>query len=558
MPECRGCQSSFKTEQGLIRHLSMKVFCQGIMGLSVPRMHPAPLKLPLDPLARPSKHKNKKRPAPPQLVHSLKSPPPYQSKKQKAPSNTLATEKQPAATMNSHDMHRLLSGMLVDQSLRYEELQHNAGLPDHDSDAEVEGRFVIGQPYNWEAEVESDAEDDPNLAFQTHHTARVDRFDGSFTHAEQLSIRLLAIMRRIGAPNAAYGEIMAIMSDALLHSPFLTSTFHDRSLSLNHLAQRFSMQPLFPTVEKIVSPDGRQYPLVIHRAKEMVQSLLNSALMEDDDNLLFPDLTNPLAPPPPVVTTLADIDTGRIYRRAYDCLCRGHPNHVICGIIMYIDKLAVDRHGHLSLEPVYFTLSLFNQKTRNKPQAWRPLGYIPNIGLMSKAESRHSMTSSQKVQFYHDILGRIIAPLIQLQQADPMPFPLLYRGQQYDLKLKFPLLAVLGDTESHDRLCGRYNMRGVTVARLCRHCDTPTLQTANVDYPWGHILPAEIAALLAAGDFTGLKNISQHPIRNAFYNGVCLGGNHRGIHGMTPAEPLHLLELGLFKYAIEGFCVALG
>ena len=27
---------------------------------------------------------------------------------------------------------------------------------------------------------------------------------------------------------------------------------------------------------------------------------------------------------------------------------------------------------------------------------------------------------------------------------------------------------------------------------------------------------------------------------------------------MSPAEPLHLLELGLFKYTIEGFCVALG
>ena len=27
---------------------------------------------------------------------------------------------------------------------------------------------------------------------------------------------------------------------------------------------------------------------------------------------------------------------------------------------------------------------------------------------------------------------------------------------------------------------------------------------------------------------------------------------------MTLAEPLHLLELGLFKYTIEGFCVNLG
>ncbi len=83
-------------------------------------------------------------------------------------------------------------------------------------------------------------------------------------------------------------------------------------------------------------------------------------------------------------------------------------------------------------------------------------------------------------------------------------------------------------------------------------------QLATVDYLWGHILPEEIEALYSAGDFTGLKNISQHPIRNAFYDGVCLGGNRRGVHGMTPAEPLHLLELGLFKYTIEGFCVALG
>jgi hypothetical protein len=94
----------------------------------------------------------------------------------------------------------------------------------------------------------------------------------------------------------------------------------------------------------------------------------------------------------------------------------------MCGIILYIDKLAVDHHGHLSLEPVYFMMSLFNQKTHNKPQAWCPFSHIPNIDLMSKAKNRHSMTSIQKVQLYHDIIGHILDPLIQLQQADAMPF----------------------------------------------------------------------------------------------------------------------------------------
>ncbi len=236
--------------------------------------------------------------------------------------------------------------------------------------------------------------------------------------------------------------------------------------------------------------------------------------MEDDSNLLFPDLNDPLAPPPLTVNTLADIDTGRIYRGAYDLLCRGRPNHVLCGIILYIDKLAVDCHGHLSLEPIYFPLSIFNQKTRNKPEACRPLGYIPNLGLQSKAENRHSMLSSQKVQLYHDILSRILLSLVQVQQADPMPFHLSYHNREYDVLLKFPLLAILGDTESHDRLCGRYNMCGVNTARLCHHCNTPTPKTATVDFLWRHSLPEDIEALVAAGDFQGLKNISQHLIWN--------------------------------------------
>jgi hypothetical protein len=70
-----------------------------------------------------------------------------------------------------------------------------------------------------------------------------------------------------------------------------------------------------------------------------------------------------------VVQNIADIDTGNVYRTAYRNLCT-HPNQVIFGIICYIDKLATDRHGHLSLEPVYFTLSNFNKK----PEIDRRLG----------------------------------------------------------------------------------------------------------------------------------------------------------------------------------------
>jgi hypothetical protein len=487
--KCLGCNGIFKTETGLIRHLSSKLYCQNAMGMSIPATQPPKQTLTLDhpPIKT---NANKKRPAAPQLSHGLVPPPSSKGRTSSHPFSTiegpielsqnLQGSQQRLPSMDSHALHSMLTGILTDKALQYNQLVQTryphaeSGLedptqfPSEDGDLSegaAEDQEEINNPFA------NDIFDVPHTGntetvFHETNNAFADRFDGAFSQGEKLCVRLLAILRRIGAPNYVYGEIMDIMDDALRHNVTLTSTFRDRTLALNHLAQRFSMQPLFPKVDSIASPDGRVFPLITHRAKSMIQSLLTSPLMEDDNNLLFPNLADPLAPPPDLVNTLADIDTGRSYRNAYNLLCRGRPRHILCGIILYIDKLAVDRHGHLSLEPVYFTLSIFNQKTRNKPEAWRPLGYIPNLSLQSKAESRHSMLSSQKVQLYHDILGRILHPLCQVQQDAPMPFHLSYRDQQFDVLLKFPLLAILGDTESHDRL----STRQLPVHGMARRC----------------------------------------------------------------------------------------
>ncbi len=94
------------------------------------------------------------------------------------------------------------------------------------------------------------------------------------------------------------------------------------------------------------------------------------------------------------------------------------------------------------------------------------MGYIPNIGLTSKAESTHAMKSLAKVQLFHDILSQTFGSLAQLQgKQDGLPYQFFHPGKVYNALLLFPLLAVLGDTESHDRLCGRYNSRGTGVAQ---------------------------------------------------------------------------------------------
>jgi hypothetical protein len=406
----------------------------------------------------------------------------------------------------------------------------------------------VGEDVHMEPSLDNDEDNDQPFR---------DKGDGNYSAVERLSIRLLRILRDIGAPFDTYGTIMEMVSDAVREKVFITTTYRSRDNAIQHFSDRYELSTLYPSFKSQPSPDGRVYPVVVHDAKAMIESLLYSPLMDNKDNLLFPNPSNPLEGPSPFSDVLADVDTGNAYRRAHRLLCT-EPHHLLCGIILYIDKIATDRHGHLSLEPVYFTLTMFNRKTRNQPQAWRPLGYIPNLGLQSKAESAHALKKEQKIKLYHDVLRKILASLGQLQADGGLPFCLHYCGQDYNVLLKLPILFIVGDTEGHDRLCGRYNSRAHGVARLCRHCTTPTLQTSNLEYPWTRIVPQDIISLVDAEDHGGLKAMSQHYVRNAFYEGICLGGHPNGIHGITPGEPLHVVDLGNFKGANEGFIENLG
>jgi hypothetical protein len=145
----------------------------------------------------------------------------------------------------------------------------------------------------------------------------VDRGDGCFTTEELLSIRLLSLMRDIGAPLKTYGKIVSLFKDAITDRVALTTTFRHRHTAIKHFSQRFGMKGLYPTVLTQTSPiNNRYYPVPVHNAQAMIESLLYSSLAQDESNLLFPNPDNPMDPPPDEVTMIADIDTGRSYRNA--------------------------------------------------------------------------------------------------------------------------------------------------------------------------------------------------------------------------------------------------
>jgi hypothetical protein len=69
---------------------------------------------------------------------------------------------------------------------------------------------------------------------------------------------------------------------------------------------------------------------------------------------------------------------------------------------------------------------------------------------------------------------------------------------------------------------------------------------------------SEIRKLVERADFGGLQAISQHYLRNAFYDVRFSLGNDWGIHGACPVEILHSLYLGIFKYIRDIFFAELG
>jgi hypothetical protein len=136
-----------------------------------------------------------------------------------------------------------------------------------------------------------DVDDEHNLLQFT------DRLRGQHTAKAIMSLKLLKLLRLTGAPHYAYTSIMDIFADALA-SKIVTAgaTFRQHDTAIKHFAKRFRLEKLYPTT-LTKHMNGCSYPVVLHDAEAMVQSLLKSSLMVEE-NMLFPDMDNPLPPHP--------------------------------------------------------------------------------------------------------------------------------------------------------------------------------------------------------------------------------------------------------------------
>jgi hypothetical protein len=236
------------------------------------------------------------------------------------------------------------------------------------------------------------------------------------------AMRLLKIMDDHGCPRVMYEKLTKWCMDVMTQNPYgVPTSFPTRNNLFDYLADRYGLHGLIPTSVRTQLPcHNIMVDVTTFDFQEMCMSLLTHPDLALDDNWAFPDPKNPLVPPKmwdDVLNNqqdciLSDIQHAEWYSKTYYTSCTVQGRDVLLPVILFVDKTHTDAVGRLKQEPVMFTLGCFDLKTRSNPDAWRPLGYIPNMETLQLSDNPR-----MKLQDYHHMLSTVLKSLVETQRA---------------------------------------------------------------------------------------------------------------------------------------------
>ena len=398
-----------------------------------------------------------------------------------------------------------------------------------------------------------------------------------FTNDYIVGFNLMKILNKANSPLYLYDEIMRWATESRLKYSYEFNT--ESGSSSRHKLRKFaydstSSEHLKPKPKYVMVGKNRTNPIevITFDTIGMIHSLLSNPNLMKDENLLFQGDTpylkkNPSTGLLELPHILGDINSGTWYKKSCESLCQ-EPIDVLCPIILFIDGLTIDQYSNLQLEPVTFTLGIFNRETRNKAEAWKTLGFINNMnhnqsyinelnipGTGNNNEGNQSIggvTSLDKLTDYHTILDAILEDLREIQESGGLLWNLEYKGVTHQVRFKFPIQFVVGDCKGHNFLCGRFGSHNNTHS-LCRDCDVLLKNSDNVNVTCRRITEDRIVNLIDSDNEKSLKKLSYHNLKNNAFRNICFGGDPCGIYGATLPELLHVLRITLTSHAITAF-----
>ena len=253
-------------------------------------------------------------------------------------------------------------------------------------------------------------------------------------------------------------------------------------------------------------------------------------------------------------TIITKLHHGKWWTKSWKSICKPNSNQILVPVILYMDGISLDTNSRLSLTPLNMTLGIFNTATRRLPEAWETIYFHPNKSINKKTSD-----GTDTVSNLHAGLKAALKSFKDVCDDDqPIIWKNLpYAGKIWSVEMKFAISFVIGDTQQHDQLCGRYAAFGEGVRHICRHCKCPTIDICNpknYSYKTDLWVPRDFAVdeVNIGQNKEYFQTLSHHRIWNTFHE-LNFGSNKHNIHLATPGECLHMHQLGIAKRAVQSF-----
>jgi len=180
-----------------------------------------------------------------------------------------------------------------------------------------------------------------------------------------------------GSPLHLFDDIIKWAEDAFMHGVRFDSQVPSRQKTLNDLEKMFKTAAMKPKSLPYQLESKRVESIPVFNFEAMLASLLHDERLMQPENLVIqPDNPAKFQKKYSLESGVLDeLHTGTVCRESIleSCLT---PKDVFMGVVLYIDGTMLGNFTNAKLEPVMFSLSIFNRETRNQSFAWRPLGYI--------------------------------------------------------------------------------------------------------------------------------------------------------------------------------------
>jgi hypothetical protein len=227
-------------------------------------------------------------------------------------------------------------------------------------------------------------------------------------------------------------------------------------------------------------------------------------------------------------------------------------------LVVFADKSHLDLHGSLLMLPIIFTLSFFNEKSRNSVNFWRPIAFLPNLNagsLISWNSYDKKKDPALSVQDEHDCLRGAFSSLRNIHHCGGIMAAVLGKDVVCEPWIHF----VVGNNSGNNQFLGHFNGSG-NIQQPYHNCKCPynkmvdpIPQCIYIDIQDYHDHKEQHLMMTTKRDKKKIDSkFSKHSIDNAFMDvDLPLTNAIHGVFCMCPPERLHVTCEGITVYMIN-------